>query len=95
MTLTVGVRQLEDSLSRYLRQVRSGESVVILDGGQAVAILSPIPDGRTAVATAVHLASLAARCLITLGTGRKRRARRPLPRVHLSGAVADDRSDRG
>ncbi|MBM4424039.1 MAG: type II toxin-antitoxin system prevent-host-death family antitoxin [Chloroflexi bacterium] len=39
--LTVGVRELKSQLSKYLRQVKAGRTVVITEHGKAVAQLSP------------------------------------------------------
>ena len=41
---TVGVRELKNRLSEYLRQVRSGESVLVTDRGEVIAEFSP-PQG--------------------------------------------------
>lgn len=38
---TVGVRELRDGLTRHLRRVRRGASVVISDRGEPVALLVP------------------------------------------------------
>lgn len=55
--ITVGVRDLKNSLTRYLRFVERGESVLITNRSQPVAVLtkpdrhSPlVPGGRKAVA---------------------------------------------
>ncbi len=46
----VGVRDLKNRLSEYLRRVRSGERLVVTERGKPVAILSPPteapPDGH-------------------------------------------------
>ena len=96
MSTTVGVRELKNSLSRYLRLAEGGESVVVCDHGRPVAMLTPLPAGQApARTTAEHLAGLAARGLLTLGSGKKmRRAPRKLPKVDLSSAVIEDREDR-
>jgi prevent-host-death family protein len=39
---TVGVRQLKDHLSDYLRRAREGELVVISDRGKPIAELGPV-----------------------------------------------------
>ncbi|MGI8425091.1 MAG: type II toxin-antitoxin system Phd/YefM family antitoxin [Actinomycetota bacterium] len=39
--IEVGVRQLKNSLSHYLRRIRSGESVLITDRGVPVAQIIP------------------------------------------------------
>ena len=38
---TVGVRELRQNLSRYLRQVKEGESFTVTERGREVARLSP------------------------------------------------------
>jgi len=92
----VGVRELKDGLSRYLRLAHDGASIVVCDRGEPVAMLTPLPGaGKAAASMAEHLASLAARGLLTLGDGRKmRRPPRKSPKVDLSAAVIEDREDR-
>ncbi len=64
---TVGVRELKNSLSEYLRRVRSGESVLVTDRGEIVAELAP--PGRSALDPSIHpgLGALARRGLASLG----------------------------
>jgi antitoxin (DNA-binding transcriptional repressor) of toxin-antitoxin stability system len=38
---TVGIRELKNHLSHYLRMVRAGETVVITDRGEIVAEINP------------------------------------------------------
>jgi len=38
---TVGIRQLRDRLSHYLRRVKTGERLVVTERGKSVAVLSP------------------------------------------------------
>jgi len=40
----VGIRDLKDDLSRYLRRVRAGERILITDRGKPIAVLSAIED---------------------------------------------------
>jgi prevent-host-death family protein len=94
MSTTVGVRDLKNSLSRWLRLVRSGETVVVLDRGRPVAVLSPAVAEGSARTAAEHLASLARRGLLVLGTPRRRTRPRSLPKANLSGAVGEDRGER-
>jgi prevent-host-death family protein len=65
---TVGVRELKNRLSEYLRQVRAGEGVLVTDRGEVVAELSA--PGRTAVDDTLPagLLALARRGLCTLGS---------------------------
>lgn len=67
MMKTVGVRELKNRLSEYIRQVRSGEGVLVTDRGEVVAEISP--PGRAIIDGAVPpgLAALARRGLATLG----------------------------
>ena len=45
----VGVREMRQYLSRYVRRAKSGESFVITDRGQAVAQLTPAPGRASAI----------------------------------------------
>lgn len=40
---TIGIRELRQNASRYLRQVEQGETVEVTDRGRPVARLIPIP----------------------------------------------------
>jgi len=40
---TVGVRELRQNLSKYLRRVVRGETLEVTDRGRAVAVLAPLP----------------------------------------------------
>jgi prevent-host-death family protein len=39
--ITVGIRQLRDHLSHYVRRVKAGERLTITEGGNAIAVLCP------------------------------------------------------
>ncbi len=41
---SIGVRELRQRASQYLRLVQSGESIEVTDRGRPVALLVPIPD---------------------------------------------------
>jgi antitoxin (DNA-binding transcriptional repressor) of toxin-antitoxin stability system len=64
---TVGVRELKNRLSEYIRRVRSGEGVLVTDRGEVVAELSPPGQGQTDAAVPPGLLALARRGLATLG----------------------------
>ena len=64
---TVGVRELKNRLSDYLRQVRSGEGVLVTDRGQVVAELTPPGQGATDASVPATLLALARRNLLTIG----------------------------
>jgi prevent-host-death family protein len=43
---TIGVRELRQNASKYLRRVAAGESITITDRGKPVAVLNPPPDDQ-------------------------------------------------
>jgi prevent-host-death family protein len=43
---TIGVRELRQNASKYLRRVAAGESITVTDRGKPVAVLTPPPDDR-------------------------------------------------
>lgn len=43
MTVKVGVRELRQNLSVYLRRVKAGETLEVTEHNQPVAILTPLP----------------------------------------------------
>lgn len=49
--IRVGVRELRDNLSRYLRRVKEGDRIEVTDRGAAVALLLPVTGGDGARAT--------------------------------------------
>jgi len=63
----VGIRELKNRLSEYLRRVRSGESVLVTDRGEVVAELLPPGQGRMDPSVPAGLLALAKRGLATLG----------------------------
>ena len=63
---TVGVRELKNRLSEYLRHVRSGESLLVTDRGEVVAEIAR--PGQTVDPTIPPgLAALAKRGVATIG----------------------------
>jgi antitoxin (DNA-binding transcriptional repressor) of toxin-antitoxin stability system len=64
---TVGVRELKNRLSEYLRRVRSGEGLLVTDRGEVVAELSPPGRGAADASIPPGLAALARRGMVTLG----------------------------
>ena len=64
---TVGVRELKNRLSEYIRQVRSGEGVLVTDRGQVVAELTPPGQGATDTSVPAGLLALARRNLVAIG----------------------------
>lgn len=85
--IEVGVRDLKNSLSSYLKRVREGETIVVTDRGVPVARVIPagVPD---------HIAKLMAEGRISW-SGRKFEPPLKLPRLEpgrpLSDYIAEDR----
>jgi antitoxin (DNA-binding transcriptional repressor) of toxin-antitoxin stability system len=63
---SVGVRELKNRLSEYLREVRAGERVLVTDRGEVVAELAP-PGQSHEPDVPAELLVLARRGLVTLG----------------------------
>jgi prevent-host-death family protein len=78
---TVGVRELKNRLSEYIRQVRSGEGVLVTDRGEVVAELTSPGHASSDTSVPPGLVALARRGLVTLGVPRDDRAYPPLPRT--------------
>lgn len=64
---TVGLRELKNRLSEYVREVRSGESVLVTDRGEVVAELLPPGQGLDQGGVSSGLMALARRGHLTLG----------------------------
>jgi prevent-host-death family protein len=86
---TVGVRELRDNLSRYLRRVREGEWVIITDHGKPIGELAPPAGGRSAE----HARALVRKGVASWSGGKpKGLARAPRTQGGLvSDAVIEDR----
>lgn len=84
----VGVRDLKNGLSAYLRRVADGETIVVTDRGRAIARLVP-------VTWQAGLVELAQRGAATLPDHTRRRSQRPVPyssgQPQLSDVVTADR----
>jgi antitoxin (DNA-binding transcriptional repressor) of toxin-antitoxin stability system len=76
----VGIRELKNGLSEYLRRVRAGESVLVTDRGEVIAELAPPGHGTSDPSVPVGLVALARRGLATVGSGANPKLYRRLPR---------------
>jgi antitoxin (DNA-binding transcriptional repressor) of toxin-antitoxin stability system len=77
---TVGVRELKNRLSEYLREVRRGESVLVTDRGEVIAEFSPPRLGATDPGVPAALLAMAKRGLIALGRPANEALYKPMPR---------------
>jgi prevent-host-death family protein len=87
----IGVRELRQNLSVYLRRVKAGESLEVTERGQPVAQLVPLEDRRGSRERLVAQGKLvpAAANLVALGAPPAGRTATP-----LSDALQDVREDR-
>ena len=66
---SVGLRELKNRLSEFIRQVREGETVLVTDRGVVVAELLPPGQGIGERGAPPSLEALARRGRVTLGAG--------------------------
>lgn len=88
----IGIRELRQHASRYLRQVQRGETIEVTDRGRPVARIVPVPsaDGVDGLAASGRLV-LAADDALDLGPPLKPADGEPLPSEALGKARADER----
>ena len=86
----VGVRELRQNLSVYLRRVRAGHTLEVTERGEPVALLVPTPGASTALARLVASGrgTMPAGDLLDLGPPPRRKG------VSLSRALAALRKER-
>lgn len=85
---TVGIRELKNRLSEYLRRVAAGESVLVTDRGTVIAEISAPGQRVLEPSVPAGLALLARRGLVTLGSGGDGSTYRQLPRRRRNGHSA-------
>lgn len=94
----VGIKQLRDRLSEYVRLAANGETVLVTDRDEVVAELRPPAPERVGPVGDVVLAEWVRQGLVTAPslrlTGRVRR-HRVVSRERLLADLARDREDRG
>ena len=76
---TVGIRELKNSLSEYIRRIRAGETVLVTDRGEIVAELSA-PGTSKSNTVPPGVVALARRGLATAGSAASPDLYPPLPR---------------
>ena len=77
----VGLRELKNRLSQYVREVRSGESVLVTDRGEVVAELAPPGQAAGQGAIPSELVALARRGQVVLGGSNEAALYPELPRL--------------
>ncbi|MGH7854951.1 MAG: type II toxin-antitoxin system Phd/YefM family antitoxin [Candidatus Binatia bacterium] len=64
----VGIKELKNSLTRYLRRCKQGEEVIVTDRGTPIALIQPIKAAKAPVSLEAKLAKAAAQGLVALPT---------------------------
>jgi prevent-host-death family protein len=85
---TVGLRELKNRLAEYVRDVRSGEGVLVTDRGDVVAELVPPGQGNERSSAPSGLVILAKAGRLTLGAENAPTAYPKLPRLLRRGRAA-------
>lgn len=91
----VGVKELKNRLTHYLRRTQKGEEIVVTDRGRPIALLQQIEAGKPGTREA-RLAQLGALGKIIPPTGVPRKRLKPLAYrgPSVGRAVIDDRDER-
>ena len=84
----VGLRELKNRLSEYVRQVRNGEEVLVTDRGAVVAELGPPGRAALSIGVPAGIADLATRGLLTIGAPNGEPVYPKLPPVLAPGRFA-------
>ncbi len=96
---TVGIRELKNGLSKYVREVREGEEILVTDRGEVVAELRPPMPAEARVPVHPGIAALARRGVLTPGRPGTPALYPRLPLLMRSGSVLElldaEREDRG
>jgi prevent-host-death family protein len=85
---TASVTQAKNNLSKLLKKVRHGESVLILDRNVPVARLEPLPRGSKE-ANEAHWAELERQGLVKRGKGKLPKDFWTRPRPKMKGSVVE------
>lgn len=94
----VGIRALKNRLGHYIRRVRAGHPIEVIDRGEVVAELVPPSRSTTNTDPRKRLEELARRGLVRLGGPNDRRLYRRLPPLFPPGTAKrlldEERGDR-
>ncbi len=95
MMSQVGVKELKNRLTHYLRLTQKGEEIIVTDRGRPIALLQQIEAGKPGTREA-RLAQLAALGKIVPPTGVPSKRLKPLTYrgPSVGQAVIDDREER-
>lgn len=77
---SVGIRELKNHLSKYLRAVKAGKTILITDRGKGLVPASQTVEEKLNASSRLAYLSGAGSSLRRAGRQRKSEGRRPLPR---------------
>ncbi|MFQ5789173.1 MAG: type II toxin-antitoxin system Phd/YefM family antitoxin [Acidobacteriota bacterium] len=80
---TVGIKELKNRLTEYLRRTKRGEEVIVTERGKPIAVIQPIETVEKLESLEAKLAKLAALGVVTLPT---KKPQRRIRLVKVSGA---------
>lgn len=85
----IGIRDLKNNLSRYLRQVKTGERLLVTERGRTIAVISPPP----LTPTDERVEAMIRKGIIRWGGGKPRGSARPakIKGPSVAQAVIEDR----
>jgi prevent-host-death family protein len=91
----IGVKELKNHLTHYLRRTRKGEEIIVTDRGRPIALLQQIEAGRPGTRES-RLAQLSSLGKIILPTVTPSKRLKPLAYrgPSISRALVDDRDER-
>jgi prevent-host-death family protein len=91
--VTVGVRELKNRLTSYLKLVKANQEVIITERGEPIALIQPLEGAGAPRSLEARLAALAAKGEITLPEGplRPRHRKLRIPGRPLSELIIEDR----
>lgn len=89
----VGVKELKNRLTYYLRRTKQGEEVIVTERGRPIAVLHSIQAAEQATSLDARLARLASLGTVTLPTHKTspRRKAIKIPGPPVSQAILEDR----
>lgn len=74
---TVGIKELKNRLTQYLRRTKNGQEIVVTERGKPIALIKPIQAVERTASLEARLAGLAAEGLVSLPT------QKPLKKLRL------------
>ncbi len=79
---TVGIKELKNRLTQYLRQTKQGDEIIITERGKPIAVIYPIQAAPQLASLEARLAKLSAQGRVALPTHKPLKNIRP---VKISG----------